>query len=332
MTRIEHVEARLEHLDEVAAAYLAVDAGEAEEWSPEWMAFRSIAAQQAELHDMRTMLLGDSDIEIQLVGGAEAAHQVETGFLAALLDAFQDTVSAVVQALTTGATSRGAVPSSAVNASAMRITALSPGSFVLRINGPDRFVDASLLGDDDEPLPEFDAALARIMDVIDASRDDIEGQDLRAAVVELGGQRASSHMMKLAQAIARSGTRTELVHRSRFLDSPRRSTISTGVADRLQGLLAETNQETRVVVLRGVLTGVRWKNQTFDLEVEEEDETWTLHGSVVTSIRNLVRDLFDGPVRAELEETTTTGPTIDEPRVSYRLVDVRPSNPESDPA
>lgn len=63
-----------------------------------------------------------------------------------------------------------------------------------------------------------------------------------------------------------------------------------------------------------------------NLEVEEREESRTIHGSVVTSIRDRVRELFDGPVRAEVEETTTTGPAIEEPRITYRLVDVRPAN------
>lgn len=324
MTRIDEIQAQLEQLNEVAEAYISAGAEAADEWTPEWMALRSITTQQVELQDIRAMLLGESDVEIELVGGAEATHQIETGFLATFLGELQDTVASVVQALTTGATERGTIPASAMNAAVMRLTAMAPGSFLMRINGPERFVDASLLGDD-EPLPEFDAALSRIMDVIDASQVDIEGEDLRAALVELGGQRASSHLMKLTQSVARSGTRTELVHRSRFLDAPRRSSMSTGVADRLHALLAETTQETTVVVLRGMLTGVRWRNQTFDLEVTEQEETRTVHGSVVTSIRDRVRELFDGPVRAELEQTTTTGPSIEEPRISYRLIDVRPA-------
>lgn len=325
MNRIEDIQARLDNLDEVAAAYVAAGADAAEEWSAEWMALRSITTQQAELHDLRAMLEGDSDVEIKLVRGAEASHQIEAAFLAKFLGSLQGTVSSVVQALTSGPTNRGAISASAIEASAMRLLAMAPGSFVLRINGPEeRFADTSLFGDDDQPLPEFDTAVSRIMDVIDAARDDIQGEALRTAVIDLGGQRASSHMMNLAKATARSGTQTELVHRSRFLDKPRRTSMPTGVADRLHALLVETSQETTLIVRCGTLTGVRWKNQTFDLEVEEEDETQTIHGSVVTSIRDQVRDLFDGPVRAELEQTTTTSPTIEQPRISYRLVDIRP--------
>jgi hypothetical protein len=326
--RIEDVQARLDHLGEVAAEFLAAGADTAEEWSPEWMALNSIATQQAELHDLRSMLMGESDVEIQLQGGAEKAHRVEAGFLAAFLDTFQSTVSSVVQALTTGATELGPIPARAIDASTMRVASVAPGSFVIRLDGPERFVDVPMLGDDDEPLPEFDAAVARLMDVFDASQADLTGEELREAVIQLGGQRSSSHMMELARTIARSGTRAELVHRSEFLAVPRRSGISTGAAGRLHELLSETGQTTRVVVMRGTLSGVRWKNQTFDLDVPEGDDITTIHGSVVTAIRDRVRDLFDGPVRAELEETVTTGPAIEEPRTTYRLVDVRRADPE----
>lgn len=323
MIRLEDVVAEIQALNDVATAFQDTDTATAEEWSPEWMALQSIQARQIELQDLRRILEGESDVELSLSGGAEHQSKIEVGFVAKFLDSFQDTVAAVVQALTTGATERGAIPAAVVSASQMRLAASAPGSFIVRIDGPERFANVPIVGDDDEPLPEFDAAIARVMDVFDSAFHDIAGEELRNSIIELGGKRASSHFKNLAQIVGRSGTTTELIHRSDFLEAPRTARLTAETAERLFGLLSETEQMTTVEVILGKLTGVRWKNQTFDLEVEAEPPE-TVHGSVVTAIRDQIKNLFDRPVRAEVEITTTTTQVTEQPTVSYRLVDVRP--------
>lgn len=292
-----------------------------EEWSPEWMSKQSLLMRQAELAHQLSLYEGTAQVEIRLLGGAERAHEIEAQFFGHFLQHLQMAVAAIVQTLMHGgASSRGQLPADVVRAASLTVGAVSPGSFVVHLSGPDREQQLALTGD--MAPPPFDEAMDRVLDLFDQTRNAEHTELLETAIAELRSPRAILHISEIAQALARTGTTATVTERSPFSEQPRQAALTAPDAERLQQILSRTRQETERVFLTGVLSGVRWTRGIFDLEVDHAGEVEIVSGRVRSDLRPAVSAAFDRRVRAELERTRTWTGFRDTPTESWLMVGV----------
>ena len=186
--------------------------------------------------------------------------------------------------------------------------------------GPDRNAQRSF-DDEEDPLPVFDDAVSRILDVIDTAETDIEGAQLTEALSQLGGHRALTNLKKLTGILASHQTGARVVQRIPVDELlPREASLSPGGARRMQLILSRTTSETETLRLGGRLSGLRWRTPAFDLETED-GEPFT--GSVARELRDHIREAFDMNVVAEVERTVTKSEIGGDETTTYRLVGIQ---------
>lgn len=195
-----------DELADLSALLVELDQ-ESAPWSPEWMNRQSLLTRDADLRHKLEVAEGAYQFELVLAGSPIRDGAIDVSFLGRFLEHLQMTVSTVAQAIMFGDRRRGPIGSDVLGASVMRLVATAPGSFVVAVEGPERNVQASLdpTGDDEEPLPVFDEAIERILDVIDVAELEVAGERLPRAVSALGGHRPISHMVEFAKLLATHG-------------------------------------------------------------------------------------------------------------------------------
>ena len=321
MTDAERIREELEELSALLASSLP-SAGEP--WSAAWLNRQSLLTRQVEVQAELKLVEGLYEFEVALTGTPVVGNAVEARFLGSFLEELQLTVSSVVQTIMHGVKKYGALGNDVLGASTMRLQATAPGSFVLAFAPRARSVQLPFEGstEEDEPRPAFDEAIERILDLLDAAENEVAGELLPTAVAELGGPRATKHMLEVAHILASHQAAARATSRSPFLAEWRTASLSGAGAHRLEVLLGRTEQRVERLALVGRLSGVRWKNTSFDLEVEEGSTPLT--GKIARDLRDDVRELFDRVVRATVERTTIQSQIEAEERVTYRLVEVEP--------
>lgn len=328
MRGADSIRAELIDLSRVIDAYQAASPGE---WSADWMAMQSLLQRQMDLFQELRLVEGTSEYEITLVGGAEGRHLIDSGFLGGFLRTLQATVGAAVQSVVHGEGRRGRLSAPVLAASRLQVAAAVAGSFVLRLDGPDRAAPLTIEGETE--LPPFDEAMGRVLDVLQAAQDAEHDEDvLLSAIASLASHRAAQGMSELTGELARSSTRATIVDRSRFRREPREVRLPILASARVHRVLSRTTQSTETVFETGRLTGVRWSRAVFDLEITRpagdtirQPVVEVLSGRVITDIRDTVRDSFDQLVRAELQRTVVRSPGDERERVSYVLVGIERS-------
>lgn len=324
MSAPDEISAELEMLNDV----LASSPEEIEPFSAEWLTMQSLLVRQADLLHALDVAESKYEFEVALSGEAIVGSTVETGFLGKVLESVQATVWSVAQTLMIGERRGGSFGRQVVDAGSLRLVASEPGSFKVGFVGPERNAQRSF-DDEEEPLPVFDDAVSRILDVIDTVETDIEGQHLTEALSQLGGHRALGHLRKLTGILASYQTGARVIQRIPVDDlAPREASLSPGGARRMQLILSRTTSETETLHLRGRLSGLRWRTPSFDLETED-GEPFT--GSVARELREDIRAAFDMDVVAEVERTVTTFEIAGDETVTYKLVGIEQILPSQTP-
>jgi len=328
MSRLESARTELRELNDLIARF---EAAHPPEWSGEWMSLQSLLQRQVEVLQEVHLLEQVGDLRVTLSGGAERAHWIDVNVFGTLLTRLQSTVAAVTQVVTLGGLrdegSRGQLPRSVVETSTLSLGAMVPGSFSVVMDGPrDRItqvtMDAVLAGQ--EPLPAFDQAVLKVMDVLDAAGADAGPQTLPDAVAQIGSDRALNRLRELVSTLAGSGTSATIERRDPFGGVPREVHVTAVSAGQIEQILTTTVQTTTTIERVGILSGVRWRYGNFDLDIRLDDGSQeSLSGHVATELRDTIRPWFDHVVRAQLE-VTTTRLTAQRERVTYRLVGIEP--------
>lgn len=294
------------------------------EWSPEWMSRQTLLRRQADLANQISILEGSSEFEVRLVGGAERGHAIGAEFFGTFVKELQWTIASLVQSLTHGETERGPLPADVLDASMLRIGAVTAGSVVVHMSGPpDRVVQLSLLTGEAAP-PPFDEAMDRVLDVLQATEGDADIERLQQVLADVRSPRAIGHVEEFARELARTGTTAVVTERSPFAAEPRQARVNAVSAERLQTVLSKTTRETTVEFITGQLTGLRWSRGVFDLEVPFGEEIAVISGRVTADIRAAADAYFDKMVRAEVERTVLRSEFSDTAKESYLLIGVTP--------
>lgn len=295
-----------------------------EPWSPEWMMRQSLVARQTEIFQLQAIESGEDEIELAIVGDPVIAGTIDSSFLGRFLSETQMTISSVAQTIVHGETRRGNLSADVLESSTLRLAGTRRGSFVLGFQGPLRHAEPALLQtselEEEAPLPVFDEAFGKVLDLFDAVEQDTASERLPEAIADLGGRRPLTHLEKVAKLVAGNGVAATATSRSRFLSEPRSSGISTAGARRLANALSRTSVEIETFASRGHLSGVRWRGSSlFDLELEDGQ---ILSGKIARDLRDAVRDAFDREIVATLEKTTTRVDVAEQARVTYQLVGI----------
>jgi hypothetical protein len=327
MSDVEYLESEIAEMHRVLEP---LDEAVLEEWSPDWVMRESLRTRFNELQHEIELARGEFELTINFVGARVTDHSIDASFLANFISRFQAVVSAVSDEIMFGVYqgTRRILPPDVLDQSTMRIVATNPGSFELGIEGPrDRGVQLTI-DTEGEELPIFDEATDRVFDVFESVEGDWLDGSLNQVIAALGSQRPAAKMLDLAQILASNGTLVTAYDRSQFKDAPREIPFTSTGARRIQSLLSATTRETVQISVEGTLTGVRWRNRTFDVEVAEgSDDSLppVISGHIASELRQDIRSgRFDQPGVFLIERTTTKSATEDELAVSYRLVGLSP--------
>jgi hypothetical protein len=293
---------------------------EVEEWSAEWMSQQSLLRRQAELLHQASLLENDYDLEIHLQGDAVHGHVVEASFAGQFLNLLQTAVAAVMQGIIGETGTRGSFSEAVLAKTELRLVATGRGSFMVALEGPRAPVQTEL-GEEAAASDALDEALDRLMAVVTAAGADIDSGRFRQAISDLGGHRAVTRTVELSNLLFQHDTSARFVHRRRFDRSPVETRLSVPVARRLGSALDEARTTQASQTLMGILSGMRWSSQKFELEVEETGEI--IEGSVALALRHTVRSAFDRRVEATVMKTTVTTSVEGEESNSYSLIDLR---------
>jgi len=288
--------------------------------SPEWLTYAALLNRQADLlHEIR-LLEGHADLEITLVGGAEADHRVRADFLGKFIWDLQAALGAIAQTFVHGERgTRGVLPRDVLNASTLRVAPSAPGSFVLLIDGPfERAAQLTIEGQ--EELPPFDEALGSLVELVAAS-ERADNEAIGRVLAEIGSRRALVHIQGLVHRLTGSGTSASVIQRGPITGLPREVRLTIQGALRLEGVLATTVQTTTTTAMTGRLSGVLWRSGIFELEAEVDGPV--IRGRIANALRVAVQARFDTVVDAVLERTTTILADGEE-HLTWRLVGLDP--------
>jgi hypothetical protein len=299
---------------------------DAEPWSAAWMGRQSLLTRQNEILELAARSAEEYEVEVGLIGPVTVPNSVPASFMGRFLAELQLTTASVVQGIISAATDRGPFGRDVLGASALNVVGARPGSFILGLSGPaGRSVQLAMLDDDeDQPVPAFEEAFDRILNVFDIAENDVVAAELPEVMVSLGGHRSLVHLTNLAATLSSFDISARFVQHSTFLAKRRESGLTPAGAPRLDTLLSRTEQTTNHFAAVGTLTGVRWRSRKFDLEVPEGEHAGSYTGSVPDELRDRVRQLFDRPALVTIERTVTRTAIEGDESYAFKLVDLAP--------
>ena len=323
MSNVERLQSEIE---EIHGILVPLDDVILEEWSPEWLMRESLRTRFNEILHELELAQGEFELTFNFVGQRVFNHSIDATFLASFISRFQAVINAVSDEIMFGVYQgeRRKLPSDVLDQSTMRVVATNVGSFELGIEGPVERGTQLTIETDGEELPVYDEATDRVFDVFESVEGDWLEGSLPQVMAALGSQRPASRMLEFAQLLASNGTVATAYDRSKFKDAPREITLTSTGARRIQTLLSATTRDTVQFSVDGTLTGVRWTNRTFDVEVAEGSEDSlpsVISGHIASELRQDIRSgRFDQPGVFLIERTTTKSATEDELAVTFRLL------------
>lgn len=252
-------------------------------------------------------------LRLTLDGGPVARHanddhSVNVHSLVNLVGPFDESVRAIGQALSDGPTKGGIIPASVTELVALRLHTTFVGSFGLELSGPPvPEFEALRLPISDEPEPLFDAAVGRVLDVVQAaSNESSYEQELIEQVAGLG-QRSLKHLQDLAKRCA-SERAVIAVEWVRPDLEPREVSIDAGSALRLQQVLSSIKSSEVTRPIAGRLVEASIPHRRFGIETEGEG---LLRGSVHPDVAHRIEEFFGQEVTGDLLVTTTASTVSD---------------------
>ena len=328
MSNVEYLQSEIEDIYRILAP---LDALDLEKLSADWVLRESLRLRFNDLTHQVEIARGEYELKITFLGQRVLNHSIDASFLANFISRFQAVISAVSDEIMFGVYQghRRVLPPDVLNQSTMHVVATEPGSFGLGLEGPrNRGVQLMIDVENDE-LPIFDEATNRVFDVFESVEGDWAEDSLASIIAALGSQRSASKMLYFAQILATNGTLVTAFDRSKFKETPREILFTSTGARRIQNLLSATTRETIQLSIEGTLTGVRWRNRTFDVQVDEKSKEGLpafVSGHIASELRQDIRSgrRFDQPGVFIVERTTTKSARGDELAVRYRLVGLAP--------
>lgn len=256
------------------------------------------------------------EVDIVIEGDPVFDHEVRVDALARLLRSFQETVSSIAQALTGKATGRSSIPGPLREATAFRLAAVFPGSFGAVLRGPtDDRPELAMFDEDDVPTI-LDAAVDRVLEIIDLAGIDGTVDDPIVEMVLPLGSRVFKHLADLSSAIVDEGMTASFAWRSPATGE-RSATLSRSAARRLDDVLGRNKLTEREQVIDGRLGTVS--------DIRNRIELQTDGGEIVTAkvIEEVVPQLgafYTRRVAATFEVTTIRSQVTGLEKNSYTLL------------
>lgn len=245
-----------------------------------------------------------SRLDLALTGEATSEHTVRVSVLGPFLANFQESVSAVAQALTGRPTSSASIPRSIREATALSASAVFPSSFGLAVYGPQGDGADGLFPEPaGETRPILDNALDAVLDVVDLSEGAGQASELLAEKLVPLGQRAMKHLGALTMGLteARLGLRVAWHAPNQ---EPRYSQWSPAGAERVRYLCEHSEfDNAEIIRLVGWLGSASALRGTVEIRT---DNGQVIQASTEESLTPRLAQYFGNRVEAEVEVTRVT--------------------------
>jgi hypothetical protein len=245
----------------------------------------------------------------------------ELSFVGGVLVSLQSSITAFAQQIDSTGTSRGLVPAAIQNQVAMQIAVGLPGSLNLRLVPVEQPTGPEPLFPNDEPSL-LEESISKLAEALDASGSSVP--EMLDAIGE-AGPRATSHLLHLSKLVAESHATLELNWRS-----PRglkRSVFSDSAARALKSVIEDVRSETNDRVYTGRIVGGSLVRKTFELELEDVDESGepdsVLGGKVTDEVMEIFETYFGKNCTATIAVKESSLPS-GEVKQHYTLKDLTP--------
>jgi hypothetical protein len=207
-------------------------------------------------------------LDLVLQASASSAAGADVGFVARLLSELQESISAIAQALTRGATRRGVVPIEIQELVRLRLATALPGSLALRMvpSIPSSAArQLELTGEGGEAPSLLELATTRLIETVSSASD--ANHELLGLVAELG-PRASLHLRELARIIATGATDVSFGWASEL--GTAHAALTRDTAIRLHTFLEGVEESITEVTVAGRLVGGSLVRRRFEIELPDE--------------------------------------------------------------
>lgn len=245
---------------------------------------------------------GRRRMEVALTGGPAADHVVPVSALGAFLTNFQESISAVAQALAGRPTSSASIPRDIREATALSAAATYPSSFGVAIYGP------SVESREDFLFPDWpgdlrtilDEAMEKVLDIVDLSEGTGRSDELLAEQMAPLGPRSMKHIGALTAGLSNAGVGMRVAWYARS-DQARHSSWSPEGVQRVRHLCDQSDYAAAErVTVTGWLGSASSIRGRVEIRAESGEIIQAATGEQLTS---RLERYFNKRVQAEVEMT-----------------------------
>lgn len=252
-------------------------------------------------------------ISISLDGPNYKNHSAKLSDLGVIFTRMQKLFSSVAQAISTGPTSRGPIPSDIVSNTSMSLHSTYASSFGMEIAVP---VQYDLLG---ESLPSD--AFTQLFQLLNSAHDDARLMRLSGEI----GRRSLVHLKYLAKHLRATDAQLTLEWKDFagtkydwYLDARDADIVVASIDN-----ITETRSEIRE--FNGWLVGASLLRNRFELLL---DDGGVIEGKFVSGLAGEIASAFGNRIRSIIDETEILDRASGESKVFYALTELEETMPE----
>lgn len=245
---------------------------------------------------------GRRRIDVSLTGVVTDDHIVPASVLGSFLTSFQESVSAVAQALTGRPTTHAAIPRAIREATTLSAAATFPSSFGVALYGPpvdetDAKPKAELLGSSRTILDE---SVERILNIADLAEAAGQPGELLAEQLASLGQRSLTHLGTLTTVLNSAGIGMRVAWYGQT-GQARRSDWSPEGVKRIRDLCEQSDfTDPETITLAGELVSASLFRSTVEIRTDTGE---VIQASTGEDLTNRLDQHFNKRVEADIEVT-----------------------------
>jgi hypothetical protein len=246
-------------------------------------------------------------LSVALDGPSFINHSANLSDLGFIFTRVQKLFSSVAQAITTGPTSRGPIPSSIMANTSLRLQGTYPSSFGLDIAVPASY---DLLG---ESLPSD--TFTQMFQLLNAATDDVRLMRLSGEI----GRRSLVHLRHLASHFRATNATLRLDWKD-FSGTRYDWSLDFGDAERIMKSIDNiTETRSSSLVFEGFLVGASLLRNRFEVLL---DDGIVIEGKFVSGLSTNIAENFGMRIEAKVDETEMLDRASGESRVFYTLREI----------
>lgn len=237
---------------------------------------------------------GRRRLDIALTGETTAEHTVPASVLGAFLSSFQDSVSAVAQALAGRPTNTAAIPREISDATTLRAVATFPSSFGMALYGPPNDEDTETL------RTVLDESVERILTIADLADGAGQSDELLAEQLAPLGPRSMKHIGAMTARLSTAGLGLSVSWYDRT-GQARRSIWSLAGVQRVRDLCEHSDfTPTERITVVGRLVSASSLRSRVEIRLDSGE---LIQAGTDAQLTDRLGEHFDKRVAADLEVT-----------------------------